>query len=76
MTSYKFKCTTASFQEDGSVTFETKENVEVIEIANNWRLEKKQAKTVRRMRQQATWVKGIPNMEFMYVIFPVLEFLH
>ena len=36
MISYNFKRTTASFQEDGSVTLETKKNTEVIEMAGDW----------------------------------------
>ncbi|KAF8694630.1 hypothetical protein AX14_001999 [Amanita brunnescens Koide BX004] len=36
MASYQFKRTIASFQEDGSVVFETQENIEVIEIAKDW----------------------------------------
>ena len=36
MISYNFKRTTASFQEDGSVTLETKKNTEVIKMAGDW----------------------------------------
>ncbi|KAF8335243.1 hypothetical protein F5887DRAFT_1079207 [Amanita rubescens] len=36
MTSYKFQRTIASFQENGSVTFETEAKVEIIEVADDW----------------------------------------